>query len=233
MRLDKYLTKTIIGSRKKAKDLIKKKKIYVEDEIITNESFQVNSNSNVYYEQDNKKEKLIYEEYIYLMLNKPKDYVCATKDNLHKSVLELIKEYDERELHIVGRLDIDTEGLLLITDDGAFTHKITSPKSNISKKYYVVFEGKLDECANQKVEEGIILDDGIRTLPGVLEIVDSNSAYITIFEGRFHQVKKMFSALNTKVTYLKRVQIASLNLDVELGCYRKLSSEEIKEKLYY
>ena len=227
MRLDKYLTKTIIASRKLAKELIKKKLILVDDVIVKSDSYQINENANVYYIKDGQKVKLEYEEYIYLMLNKPAGYVCATKDNLHKSVLELITDYQERDLHIVGRLDIDTEGLLLITDDGEFTHQVTSPKSNISKKYYVEYQGVLQDNAIDKVKNGIILDDGEITKPGILEPINDSSAYITIYEGRFHQVKRMFADLGTKVTYLKRVQISSLELDVECGQYRKLNKKEI------
>ena len=227
MRLDKYLTKTIIGSRKLAKELIKKRQILVDDIIVKSDSYQVKEDANVYYIQDGKKIKLEYEEHIYLMLNKPAGYVCATKDNLHKSVLELITDYQDRDLHIVGRLDVDTEGLLLITDDGDFTHQVTSPKSNISKKYYVEYQGTLDDFAIDKVKNGIILDDGEITKPGILEPISGSSAYITIYEGRFHQVKRMFADLGTKVTYLKRVQISSLELNVECGQYRKLNKKEI------
>lgn len=228
MRLDKYLTKTSVGNRKLAKKLIKDKKIYIDEKLATSESLQVCETSNVYLLNNNNLQKLEYEEYIYLMLNKPKNYVCATKDNLHKSVLELIKDYEERDLHIVGRLDIDTEGLLLITDDGDFTHKITSPKSNISKKYYVEYCGKIKEDAGKSVKEGIVLDDGTITKSGILEVIDEKSAYITIYDGKFHQVKRMFAEIGTHVTYLKRVKIGSLELDekLELGSYKKLTEQE-------
>lgn len=231
MRIDKYLTKTGLGNKKQVKTLLKRKQIIVDDQIVTNDSFQVTEQTNVYFKDQEQTRKLEYEEYIYLMLNKPKDYVCATKDNLHKTVLELIKEYEERELHIVGRLDVDTEGLLLITDDGDFTHKVTSPKSNISKTYYVEYSGTLVANAIKQVEEGILLDDGEVTKPGTLKPLSSNSAYITISEGKFHQVKRMFAGLGTKVTYLKRVKIGSLDLDIELGVYRKLSKEDL-EKIF-
>ncbi len=231
MRIDKFLIKTGIGNKKQVKTLIKNKQICVEDKVITNESFQVSENSNVYYEENNELRKLTYEEYIYLMLHKPKNYVCATVDNLHKTVLELITEHKERDLHIVGRLDIDTEGLLLITDDGTFTHKVTSPKSNITKKYYVEYEGTLISDATDQVQKGILLDDGEYTKAGSLELLSDNKAYITISEGKFHQVKKMFSALGTKVIYLKRVQIGDLVLDIDLGQYRKLTQEDINKIL--
>lgn len=231
MRIDKFLIKTGIGNKKQVKTLLKNKQICVEDKVITNESFQVSESSNVYYKENNKLRKLEYEEYIYLMLHKPKNYVCATVDNLHKTVLELITEHKERDLHIVGRLDIDTEGLLLITDDGTFTHKVTSPKSNIAKKYYVEYEGTLISDATDQVQKGILLDDGEYTKSGSLELLSDNKAYITISEGKFHQVKKMFSALGTKVVYLKRVQIGDLVLDIDLGQYRKLTQEDINKIL--
>ena len=231
MRIDKFLIKTGIGNKKQVKTHLKNKQICVEDKVITNESFQVSESSNVYYKENNELRKLTYEEYIYLMLHKPKNYVCATVDNLHKTVLELITEHKERDLHIVGRLDIDTEGLLLITDDGTFTHKVTSPKSNITKKYYVEYEGTLISDATDQVQKGILLDDGEYTKPGSLEVMPDNKSYITISEGKFHQVKKMFSALGTKVIYLKRVQIGDLVLDIDLGQYRKLTQEDINKIL--
>ena len=231
MRIDKFLTKTGLGTKKEVKTFLKNKQIYVDDKVITSDGFQVSENTKVYYKENNKLRKLEYEEYIYLMLNKPQNYVSATIDNLHKSVLELITEYKERDLHIVGRLDIDTEGLLLITDDGDFTHKVTSPKSNITKKYYVEYEGTLISDATDQVQKGILLDDGEYTKPGTLEVLIDNKAYITISEGKFHQVKKMFSALGAKVIYLKRVQIGDLVLDIDLGKYRKLCQKDIDKIL--
>lgn len=229
MRLDKYLTKTGLGTKKEVKNLINKKLIFVDDKLVTNDSFNVKEQDNVYYLNNNKLEKLVYEEYIYLMLNKPKGYVCATKDNIHKSVLELIKGFDERTLHIVGRLDIDTEGLLLITDDGDFTHKVTSPKSDISKTYYVEYSGVLNNDAIKMVSEGILLDDGELTRPGNLEIIEEGKSFITITEGKYHQVKKMFAGMNTKVTYLKRVKINNLELDIPLSSFRKLNKDDLEK----
>lgn len=229
MRLDKYLTKTGLGTKKEVKSLIKKKLIFVDDKLVTNDSFNVKEQDNVYYLNNNKLEKLVYEEYIYLMLNKPKGYVCATKDNIHKSVLELIKGFDERTLHIVGRLDIDTEGLLLITDDGDFTHKVTSPKSDISKTYYVEYSGVLNNDATKMVSEGILLDDGELTRPGNLEIIEEGKSFITITEGKYHQVKRMFAGMNTKVTYLKRVKINNLELDIPLSSFRKLNKDDLEK----
>ena len=229
MRLDKYLTKTGLGTKKEVKNLIKKKLIFVDDKLVTNDSFNVKEQDNVYYLNNNKLEKLVYEEYIYLMLNKPKGYVCATKDNIHKSVLELIKGFDERTLHIVGRLDIDTEGLLLITDDGDFTHKVTSPKSDIFKTYYVEYSGVLNNDATKMVSEGILLDDGELTRPGNLEIIEEGKSFITITEGKYHQVKRMFAGMNTKVTYLKRVKINNLELDIPLSSFRKLNKDDLEK----
>lgn len=229
MRLDKYLTKTGLGTKKEVKSLIKKKLIFVDDKLVTNDSFNVKEQDNVYYLNNNKLEKLVYEEYIYLMLNKPKGYVCATKDNIHKSVLELIKGFDERTLHIVGRLDIDTEGLLLITDDGDFTHKVTSPKSDISKTYYVEYSGVLNNDATKMVSEGILLDDGELTRPGNLKIIEEGKSFITITEGKYHQVKRMFAGMNTKVTYLKRVKINNLELDIPLSSFRKLNKDDLEK----
>lgn len=231
MRLDKYLSKTILSSRSNAKEQIKKRNIYINGKVVTSESFKVNENDAVYFKKGDELILLEYEEYIYLMLNKPSGYVCANVDNLHKTVFELIPEYKDRDINCVGRLDLDTEGLLLLTDDGDFIHRVTSPKSNISKKYYVEFEGVLDKNSEEKVSKGITLDDGSVTKPGHLEILDKNKAYITIYDGKFHQVKRMFADLGTKVTYLKRVMIGKLDLDIECGKYKKLNIKEIDSKL--
>ena len=172
---------------------------------------------------------LIYEEYIYLMMNKRSGLVCATTDNFQKTVFEDIKNFKNRDLRLVGRLDKDTEGLLLITDDGDFIHHLTSPKHDIVKKYYVEFSGKYIDNVEECFIKGIVLDDGEKCLPATIEKIDDNKCYINIQEGKFHQVKRMCASCGMKVEYLKRIKIGDLLLDenLKIGDYRKLTKEEI------
>ena len=226
MRLDKFIAETLKVSRKDAKILIKKKQIKVNSEIIKDDSFNVDllNHTITYLDQE-----LKYEQYIYLLMYKPKGYVSARVDNFNKTVMELVpNEYLVKDLTIVGRLDIDTEGVLLLTNDGPLIHNLTSPNHDVWKTYYVEFEGTLIENSEELVKKGIQIEDYI-TKPATLEIISTTKAYITISEGKFHQVKKMFEKLNTKVTYLKRVKFDTITLDnLELGMVRKLTEEEIK-----
>jgi len=226
MRLDKFIAETLKVSRKDAKILIKKKQIKVNGEIVKDDSFNVDllTQSITYLNQE-----LKYEQYIYLLMHKPKGYVCARVDNLNKTVMELVPfEYLAKDLSIVGRLDIDTEGVLLLTNDGQLIHNLTSPNHDVLKTYYVEFEGTLIDNARELVKTGIEIDDYI-TKPATIEILSNNQANITISEGKFHQVKKMFEKLNTKVTYLKRVKFDTITLDnLELGKVRRLTEEEIE-----
>ena len=226
MRLDKFIAETLKVSRKDAKILIKKKQIKVNGEIIKDDSFNVDllNHTITYLDQE-----LKYEQYIYLLMHKPKGYVSARVDNFNKTVMDLVpNEYLVKDLTIVGRLDIDTEGVLLLTNDGPLIHNLTSPNHDVWKTYYVEFEGTLIENSEELVKKGIQIEDYI-TKPATLEIISTTKAYITISEGKFHQVKKMFEKLNTKVTYLKRVKFDTITLDnLELGMVRKLTEEEIK-----
>ena len=172
---------------------------------------------------------------IYLMMNKPKDYVCSTDDKYNRTVLELIKGYNIKKLMIVGRLDIDTIGLLLVTSDGAFVHKLTSPNNYIEKKYYVCCDKEFENEDILSFSNGITIyldkDTEYKCKSAKLEILNNrNEAYITISEGKFHQVKKMCSAVGKKVLVLKRVEIGKLKLDPALkeGEYRALTSEEVE-----
>jgi 16S rRNA pseudouridine516 synthase len=165
------------------------------------------------------------------MLNKPNNVICANKDNLHKTVVDLIDEpYNRYELNICGRLDIDTVGLVLITNDGALMHKIISPNSNIDKTYYVEYSGIIDKNA---LESPLTLLDGnnteYTTKGSKVEILGDNSCNITISEGKFHQVKRMFEKINCKVTYLKRIRIGNIYLDNSLkeGEYKEIEIEAI------
>lgn len=225
MRLDKYLADVLNISRQDAKRLIKNKEIKVNNSIINNINATINEERDIVLHNEN---ILKYRKYIYLMMNKPQGYLSATFDKKDPTIMELIPDnLYLKDLSIVGRLDKDTEGLILLSNDGDFIHQITSPKKHISKKYYVEYSGVLIENAERLVELGLEMDD-YKTLPGKLELLENNKAYITIYEGKFHQVKKMFEKLNTKVTYLKRMQIGNLTLkNLEVGNVIELTEEDL------
>ena len=228
MRLDKYLADALNISRVDAKKLIKQKKVSVNEEILTNTNLIINEFNDSIKVED---ELIKYQKYIYLMLNKPSGYLSATFDKQDKTVIDLIpNNFKYKDLSIVGRLDKDTEGLLLLSNDGSFIHHLTSPKKHIPKKYYVEYSGTLLEDSEELVKKGLNIDNEYITLPGSLERINEDSAYITIYEGKFHQVKKMFDKLNTKVTYLKRVKIGNLELgDLKLGQIRELTENDIEK----
>ena len=231
MRLDKYLTLTLNITRSEAKKVLKSKNVVINNKIITDGGYNISDNDEVYYENN----KLIYRENIYLMMNKPSGFLCANKDNLHKTVFELINDYKVRNLFTVGRLDLDMTGLLLITNDGSFAHMLTSPSKDISKKYYVEVEGEFKESDVSFLASGITLkdEDGsfYKAKKAVLEIITPNSAHIIITEGKFHEVKKLCKAVGCNVKYLKRVSIGGLEIDksLEEGKYREITEEEIKK----
>lgn len=225
MRLDKYLSIFKIGTRSEIHKIIKNKKIKVNDEVITKPDYQVNEeNDQVKYNE----QILIYEKNIYLMFNKPSGYLTANSDNYQKTIMEFFpKEY--QDLIIIGRLDKDTEGLLLLTNDGDFAHQITSPKKHIEKEYYVEFIGTIPDNIEEIFKKGVIIENNYLTLPSKIKILSNNSSLLTISEGKFHQVKQMFQAVGTKVTYLKRIRIGNLQLDsnLKLGEYKKIKKETI------
>ncbi|NMB08384.1 MAG: rRNA pseudouridine synthase [Tissierellia bacterium] len=230
-RLDKILSNMGYGSRKDVKKLIKAGRVMINNNIETKNNVKINPYEDLITIDG---VKLEYREYIYLMLNKPQGVVSSTEDPVSRTVLDLIdEEYLIFKPHPAGRLDKDTEGLILLTNDGKLSHKLLSPKNRIGKTYYVEVEGFLKESHIDKFKEGIILDDGYKTLPAKLEIIEGDfysKAKLTITEGKYHQVKRMFKALNMEVLYLKRLSIGNLKLDenLELGEYRELTEEEIK-----
>jgi 16S rRNA pseudouridine516 synthase len=226
MKLLKYLEIVTDKSKNECLKLIKDKHIKVNGILITKEKTTIKEQKDEVLLDD---QLLIYEEFIYLMMNKRGGLVCATNDNFQQTVIVDIKEFKNRDLHLVGRLDKDTEGLLLITDDGNFIHHLTSPKHDIVKKYYVEFSGKYKDNVKECFLEGIVLDDGEKCLPATIEKIDDNKCYINIQEGKFHQVKRMCASCGMKVEYLKRIKIGDLILDenLEVGEYRKLTTEEI------
>lgn len=214
MRIDKLLSNLKYGSRSDIKIMCKKKLIKVNGNIISDSSTEVKESDEILINDL----KVFHKDKFLLMLNKPANYVCANKDNLHKTVIDLIKDpYNRYDLNICGRLDIDTVGLVLITNDGTLMHKIISPKSSVDKTYYVEYIGTIKKTA---LESPLKLKDAnneLYTTKGAkVEILSNNSCYITIYEGKFHQVKRMFESINCKVIYLKRIRIGNINLDPSL-----------------
>ena len=226
MRLDKFLKDTGFGSRKEVKVLIKQKRVSVNDEVISNEGISVDENTDI-IKVDNT--QVIYIKFVYIMLNKPQGVVSATVDNVHSTVIDLINEYKYLDLFPVGRLDIDTEGLLLITNDGALSHNLLSPKKHVDKTYYLETNDVLTIDDINKIKSGVLIDNEL-TLPAKLDIVEDNKYLLTIHEGKFHQVKRMILSVGKKVTFLKRIKFGSLVLDKDLplGSYRLLTNEEIE-----
>ena len=230
MRLDKFLSNSGFGSRKDVKQLIKKKLVTVNDRIVTKSDLNINPlTDSIRYDN----ELIEYKEFHYFLLNKPKGYLSATEDNKQNTVLDLLPEYSYLNLFPVGRLDKDTTGTLLITDDGQLAHSLLSPKRHVDKIYIATLDKDIPPSIIKSFEEGIILDNEL-TLPAKLEIISSNVGKVTLRQGKYHQVKRMFSSFGLEVIELDRIQFSFLNVnDLPLGKYRELTKEEIEELLKY
>lgn len=233
MRLDKFLANSGIGTRKEVKIILKKGKIKVNEKIVKDAKMQIDEiKDDVKIEG----EKITYKPFVYIMMNKPSGVISATEDGKHKTVIDLLCEkYKNYKVFPVGRLDIDTEGLLLLTNDGVLAHNLLSPKKHVDKKYYVELKEPLTIEKKKILENGIKLEENFVTKKAKIEIIDKdedievNSVFITISEGKFHQVKRMFKFVENEVLYLKRVKMGKLLLpeDLKLGEYRELSEEEM------
>jgi len=228
MRLDKLLAHCGYGTRKEVKEFIRKGYVLVNGEVIRNDDFKVDEINDEIIIAD---EDVAYERMIYLMLNKPDGYVSATFDNYDPTVIDLIAGYENRNLFPVGRLDKDTVGLLLITNDGKLAHKLLSPKSHVDKTYYLKYEGKFMEVHHQLFKDGVVLDDGYKCMPAEFIDLGNNEGKIIIKEGKYHQVKRMMEAIGCRVTYLRRISFGTLKIDESLneGDYRPLTKEELEE----
>ncbi|WP_101875362.1 pseudouridine synthase [Lachnoclostridium edouardi] len=226
IRLDKFLTETGSLTRSQAKEAAKKGRILVNGEAEKKTDRKIDPEKDEIV-LDGK--RISYAAYEYYMLNKPKGVVSATEDKKYPTVVQLIQDRKRTDLFPAGRLDIDTEGLLLITNDGELTHNLLSPKKHVDKVYLAEFEGVFPEDGKEQFQAGLILEDGVKTMPSHI-IVNGNQARLTIKEGKFHQVKRMFQAVGCQVTYLKRLSMGSLTLDENLkpGEYRPLTNEEIE-----
>jgi 16S rRNA pseudouridine516 synthase len=199
--------------------------------VVKDPSFSVDASSHVTF----RGAAVAYEEFVYYMLNKPAGVISASEDDREPTVVDLIDEQKRKDLFPVGRLDRDTEGLLIITNDGALSHRLLSPKHHVDKVYYVRVSGILDESDAELFAEGLVLSDGLECLPADLRILSvsedeyTSEAEITIREGKFHQVKRMFSSIGADVIYLKRLSMGPVSLDPGLapGEYRRLTDDEL------
>lgn len=213
MRLDKFLANMGVGTRSEVKQLLKKGSVKVNQNIVKLPKLHVNPNSDEIMVND---EVVSYIDKVYIMLNKPKGYISATEDELHPTIIDLIPEYAHLNIFPVGRLDKDTEGLLLVTNDGQFNHEVMNPNKHVSKTYEVYSKHPITQFDIDKFKSGIELSDG-KLKPAILKKVDNYVSHVTIYEGKYHQVKRMFHSIENEVLELKRVKIANLELDKTLN----------------
>ncbi|MGX1378349.1 16S rRNA pseudouridine516 synthase [Priestia megaterium] len=230
MRLDKLLSTIGYGSRKEVKGLLKTGAVKVDGTAVKDAKVHVNPDEQ---EITVHGEAVSYREFVYFMLHKPQGVISATEDSLHETVLDLL-ELDDAVYNPfpVGRLDKDTEGLLLLTNDGQLAHQLLSPKKHVPKTYFAKINAPVTEEDAEAFRQGVPLDDGYVTKSAELKILTSgveSEIELTIVEGKFHQVKRMFEARGKKVTYLKRLSMGALLLDesLDLGEYRELTEEEL------
>lgn len=232
MRLDKCLADCGLGTRSEVKSLLKAKRITVNGKVVNNGKVQVNPETDEILFDG---ETIQYEEFVYIMMNKPKGVVSATEDNLHKTVLDLIDPlYFKKGVFPVGRLDIDTHGLLLLTNDGELAHRLLSPKKHVTKIYQARVEGVMTAEDAAAFERGIVLSDETECMPARLDILsvaqDESIVQIHLKEGKFHQVKRMVKSCGKTVVDLQRLTMGPLKLDesLALGESRPLTEEELE-----
>lgn len=231
IRLDKYLADMSIGTRTEVKKLIRQGKVSVDGSVVKNSDIKIDAETQSVTCNGN---PVAYETFEYYMLNKPAGVISATSDAKDKTVLDLIDSKKRKDLFPVGRLDKDTEGLLLITNDGELAHRLLSPKKHVDKLYYARVEGVVTEADKEAFAKGVDIGEEKLTKPAKLEILVSgeiSEIQLTIQEGKFHQVKRMFEAVGKKVIYLKRLSMGSLKLDesLALGEYRQLTKQELED----
>lgn len=230
MRLDRFLSEMNLGSRSDLKKEIRRGAVTIDGAVVKDPSVSVLPNSIVTYHG----KPVTYSEYQYYIINKPSGVVTATEDKRHQTVIDFLPEGARKDIFPVGRLDIDTEGLILLTNNGALSHKMLAPKSHVDKKYYAKIKGVVTEKDVEAFRVGFKYDEDLISLPATLEILGSgpgtSEVYVTIHEGKFHQIKKMFIARGMEVTYLKRVTFGPLELPEELsqGDCRELNKMELE-----
>lgn len=252
MRLDKFLSGMGAGTRTEIKKAVKAGLVTVDGAVAKDPGMQVGEDSAVTY----RGEPVVYEEFVYYMMNKPAGVISASDDSREETVVDLIDEQKRKDLFPAGRLDRDTEGLLLITNDGELAHRLLSPKHHVDKRYYAVVSGAVTDEDVQAFADGLVLPDGLECLPAKLEILraadddeevssdesspEDNSheveflatseVEVVIQEGKFHQIKRMFASRGMEVLYLKRLTMGPLILDdtLEPGEYRRLTEKELQ-----
>lgn len=228
MRLDKLLANKAYGSRKEVHQLLKDQRVTINGEITTKKDIHVDIESDVIMVDG---QVVNTKQQYYVKFHKPKGYVTAVEDAKHPVVMDLLPlEYIKMGVVPVGRLDKDTEGLLLLTNDGVWGHSIINGNKHVSKVYYVEYDGELTEEGIQRIKEGIVLGDGTHCKPALIDVVSSQSLHITIEEGKYHQVKRMIGAAGGTVTYLKRLTIGHIDLTgiEEVGSVQDLTIGDIE-----
>ncbi|MDD2433812.1 MAG: pseudouridine synthase [Bacilli bacterium] len=226
MRLDKFLAHLGYGTRKDTKTLVRSGAVLVNGESIKDGGYIIDENNDEVVVYDT---KLDYEEYLYIIMNKPSGVVSATFDSNCETVLDLLPDYASRGLFPVGRLDKDSTGLLLLTNDGQLAHQLLSPKNHVKKVYEVSLDQDVSQALIPAFSKGVVLEDGYHCKSAELVIIEPRKALVTVTEGKFHQVKRMFQAFNINVLTLKRIKFGSLSLPSSLkeGEYQKISKEMI------
>ena len=227
MRLDKYLAHAGYGTRSEVKRIISKGLVEVNGVVIKKDDQKIDEETDEIIVAG---EVSSYTKHVYLMLHKPAGVISSNYDPVHKTTKDLIKGYEHYQTFPVGRLDLDTEGLLIITNDGLLAHQLLSPRYHVDKTYYVEFTGQYQSIYTALFETGVTLEDGYLCMPSRIELLGPNQAKLTIKEGKYHQVKRMFMVLGMEVTYLKRISFGPLSLDENLkkGTFRTLSETEIE-----
>lgn len=225
MRLDKFLCDCNLGTRSRIKKDINAGLVTVGGNVVRKPEQQVLEETD---EITYKGQRCVYERFVYYMLHKPAGVVSATEDKRDRTVLDLLGDERREDLFPVGRLDKDTEGLLLITNDGALAHELLSPVKHVEKEYECHLAQPVSEAQIRQLEQGVDIGEKDLTRPAAVQILEDKKITLTITEGKFHQVKRMLHAVGNEVTYLKRIRMGSLTLDSQLpkGCYRRLTEEE-------
>ena len=233
MRLDKFLVESGLGSRSQVKQLLKKGQVWVNGAAVTSAKTQIDERSDQIVVDG---QPLVYEKFVYYLLNKPKGVISATEDDRHRTVLDLLDDTArQKEVFPVGRLDVDTHGLLLLTNNGQLSHAMLSPKRHVDKVYQAQVAGLMDQADVDRFAQGIELKD-FTCQPAQLEIIERDEGaqtslvHITLSEGKFHQVKRMVLACGKEVIDLQRLSMGPLQLDpsLELGQWRRLTKEEMQ-----
>lgn len=218
------LMKNQIGNIKQCKTLIRHQQVYVNNQIMDNVDYLVQPNDTIEIDHH----IINTQPFVYIMMNKPKGYICANHDMNHPCVLDLI---EHKDCFCLGRLDKDTTGLLLLSNDSSLSKKLLMPKHHVEKTYLVTTKYMIQSSLKKCFSEGIIIDQNIRCLPAVLEIIDDYHCFVTLHEGKYHQIKKMFLSCRNEVFALKRISFAGIHLDDQLkeGQYRYLNDEEFQK----